>query len=71
MEDLLCRNLFALLRTESLPIYTVTLRVIFVTLEALQPKLKYQTGRFFTIASEVRFVFEPSSRQNSLVRESM
>jgi hypothetical protein len=52
-EDMLCRNLFALLRSESLLLYAGALRVVFLLFESQMPRLKFQLKHFLTILMEV------------------
>ena len=55
LEDDMCHNLFELLRTENLTLYAATLRVIFLTFEALRDPLKFQLERFVTIICEMDY----------------
>jgi hypothetical protein len=41
-------------RTENLTLYAATLRVIFLSFEALRPTLKFQLERFLTIICETK-----------------
>jgi brefeldin A-resistance guanine nucleotide exchange factor 1 len=55
LEDDMCHNLFELLRTENLTLYAATLRVIFLTFEALRDPLKFQLERFLSIICETDY----------------
>lgn len=55
LEDDMCHNLFELLRTENLTLYAATLRVIFLTFEAMRDPLKFQLERFVTIVCEMDY----------------
>ncbi|XP_075238410.1 sec7 domain-containing protein garz isoform X2 [Lycorma delicatula] len=53
VKDDLCRNLFTLLKSERLSIFTSTLQVAFLLLESLRTHLKFQLERFLSSLTEI------------------